>query len=133
MYISVPEHVSGQRRVEHHEPANTQGSTCSPEKMRVKVGDAKGTCSHTARQRAAFVVGNLMNCSAQVIEMKHLSIKKDAGRTNNKKNWELQVLIKQQVRDNASEQMWKQTEDNQEENMEELWVAKCKPRARASF
>jgi len=114
-------------------PPIPKAARVAQEKCKSKWGMPKGHAVIQHVNESTFVVGNLMNCSAQVIEMKHLSIKKDAARTNNKKNWELQVLIKQQVRDNASEQMWKQTEDDEEENMEELWVAKCKPRARASF
>ena len=76
----------------------------------------------------------MANTSAQVIEMKHLSIKADAARTNNKTNWELQVLIKQQSRDHAMEQSWQPKDaDDDDDDAEALWVPMCKPRARASF
>jgi len=69
-----------------------------------------------------------------VIEMKHLSIKSDAARTNNKTNWDLQVLIKQQRRDHAMEQSWQPKDaDDDEDDTEAQWVPKYKPRARASF
>jgi len=79
-------------------------------------------------------MGNLANTSAQVIEIKHLFIKSDAARTNNKTNWELQLLIKQQRRDHAMEQSWQPKDaDDDKDDTEALWVPKCKPRARASF
>ena len=72
----------------------------------------------------------MANTSAQVIEMKHLSIKSDAARTNNKTNWELQVLIKQQRR-HTMEQSWQPKDaDDDEDDTKALWVPRCKPRAR---
>jgi len=94
----------------------------------------KGHAVMAHANESNLVMGNLANTSAQVIEMNHLSIKSDAARTNNKTNWELQVLIKQQRRDHAIEQSWQPKDaDDDEDDTEAQWVPKCKTRARASF
>ena len=103
-------------------------------KCHSKWGMEKGHAIMAHANESNLVMGNLANTSAQVIEMKHLSIKADAARTINKTNWELQVLIKQQRRDHAMEQSWQPKDaDDVEDDAEALWVPRCKPRARASF
>mmetsp|Transcript_79464 Transcript_79464/g.128726 ORF Transcript_79464/g.128726 Transcript_79464/m.128726 type:complete len:290 (-) Transcript_79464:338-1207(-) len=115
-------------------PPPTKAPRGGRAKCHSKWGMEKGHAIMAHANESNVVMGNLANTSAQVIEMKHLSIKSDAARTNNKTNWELQVLIKQQRRDHAVEQSWQPKDaDDDEDDTEALWVPKCKPRARATF
>jgi len=115
-------------------PAPTKVPRAGRAKCHSKWGMEKGHGIMEHANESNLVIGNLANTSAQVVEMKHFSIKADAARTTNKTNWELQVLIKQQRRDHAMQQSWQPTDaDDADDDPEALWVPKCKPRARASF
>lgn len=117
-------------------PPVSKAPRSARQKCASKWGMSKGHAIMSHANSSNLSMGDSANTCAQIIEMKHLDIKKGAARTNQRKGWELQVLLMEQRQDDVSTQSYagaQQNEHSEHTEEAEFDVRKCMPRGRATF